>query len=42
MALCCLRAVLSGEDLDSGRLHALSLRLNTPEEYKKLLENQGK
>lgn len=30
------------EDLDSGRLHALSLRLNTPEEYQKLLQNQGK
>mmetsp|Transcript_71023 Transcript_71023/g.156710 ORF Transcript_71023/g.156710 Transcript_71023/m.156710 type:complete len:182 (+) Transcript_71023:45-590(+) len=30
------------EDLDTGRLHALSLRLNTPEEYQKLTQNQGK
>ncbi|CAE7258639.1 BOLA1 [Symbiodinium natans] len=29
------------EDLDTGRLHALSLMLKTPEEHKKMLENQG-
>ncbi|CAJ1424694.1 unnamed protein product [Effrenium voratum] len=29
------------EDLDSGRLHALSLSLKTPEEYQKLMEKQG-
>ncbi|CAE7337021.1 SUFE1 [Symbiodinium pilosum] len=29
------------EDLDSGRVHALSLMLKTPEEHKKLMEKQG-